>query len=141
MNEQITKLKNNISEFWGKLSKKTRSLLISGIIVLIIISLAVTFILNNKHYVVLFNSISEQEAVEVLQKLQESNVDYKYENGGKILIPQKQENILRMQLAESGHPRTGSNYDIFTDGIDFMTTDYEKKYMRFFSFRKDFRIQ
>ncbi len=136
MNEQITKLKNNISEFWGKLSKKTRSLLISGIIVLIIISLAVTFILNNKHYVVLFNSISEQEAVEVLQKLQESNVDYKYENGGKILIPQKQENILRMQLAESGHPRTGSNYDIFTDGIDFMTTDYEKKVYEVFQLQE-----
>jgi flagellar M-ring protein FliF len=82
---------------------------------------------NNRGYVVLFNDIDESETVEVMQQLQESNVDYKYEKDGTILIPEVQESTLRMKLAESGHPRTGTNYDLFTSSIDFMTTDYEKK--------------
>jgi len=136
MNEQIIKIKKNITDFWIKLSKKTKRLIIGGIIGLIIIALAITFLLNNKEYVVLFNDISEEETVQVMQQLQESKVDYKYESNGKILIPQEQENMLRMQLAESGHPHTGSNYDLFTQSIDFMTTDYEKKTYEIFQLQE-----
>lgn len=136
MNEQIVKLRKNITEFWGKLSKKTKGLIISGIIALIVIALMITFLLNNKEYVVLFKDIDKEEAVEVMQQLQESAVDYKYETDGTILIPQEQENMLRMKLAESGHPRSGSNYDLFTNSIDFMTTDYEKKIYEVFQLQE-----
>nr|WP_312577367.1 flagellar basal-body MS-ring/collar protein FliF [Sedimentibacter sp.] len=127
MNEQIIKIVKNISEFWAKLSKKTKKLVIGGFVSLIILASVITFLLNNRGYVVLFNNIDGAETVEVMQQLQESNVDYKYQNDGTILIPESQENALRMKLAESGHPRTGTNYDLFTNSIDFMTTDYEKR--------------
>lgn len=127
MNDQIIKIVKNTNEFWAKLSKKTKKLIIGGFISLIILASAITFLLNNRGYVVLFNNIDESETVEVMQQLQDSNVDYKYQKNGTILIPEEQENALRMKLAESGHPRTGTNYDLFTNSIDFMTTDYEKK--------------
>jgi len=127
MNEQITKIYKNISEFWAKLSAKTKKLMIGGLIGLIAGALAITFILNNKGYVVLFNDIDQSETAEVMKQLQDNKVDYKYQSDGTILIPEDQESSLRMKLAESGHPRTGSNYDLFTNSIDFMTTDYEKK--------------
>lgn len=127
MNDQIKNILKSITDFWNDLSQKTKKLLIGGLIGLVVISLIITFILNNKSYVVLFKDINEEETVEVMQQLQESNVDYKYEKDGTILIPEEQESTLRMQLAESGHPRSGSNYDLFTQNIDFMTTDYEKR--------------
>lgn len=127
MAEQFKNLWNNILEFWGKLSVKKKKLLIGGLVGLIAIALAITLILNRKDYVILFSDIDKEESVEVIQQLQENNVDYKYENDGTILIPQEQESTLRMQLAQSGHPRTGTNYDVFTQNIDFMTTDYEKR--------------
>lgn len=127
MAEQFKNIWISIKEFWSKQSSKKKKLIIGGVIALIISALAITFILNRKDYVVLFSKIDEEETVEVMQKLQENNVDYIYENDGTILIPAKQENILRMQLAQSGHPRTGTNYDVFTQNIDFMTTDYEKR--------------
>lgn len=127
MAEQLRNIWKNISEFWGKLEVKKKKLLIGGGIALVLISLIITLILNKKEYVVLFNDITEEETVEVMQQLQESKVDYQYQNDGTILIPKDQESILRMQLAQSGHPRTGSNYDVFTNNIDFMTTDYEKR--------------
>lgn len=126
MNEQITKIVKNISEFWNKLSSKTKKLMIGGLTSLVIVALVITILLNNKGYVVLFNDIDQSETAEVMKQLQENKVDYKYQKDGTILIPEDQESSLRMKLAESGHPRTGSNYDLFTNSIDFMTTDYEK---------------
>ncbi|MGB4439098.1 MAG: flagellar basal-body MS-ring/collar protein FliF [Sedimentibacter sp.] len=127
MADQIKNVVKSVKDFWNKLSSKSRKLIIGGLVSVIIVSLIITLFLNNKDYVVLFSNIEEEETVEVMQQLQENNVDYKYENDGTILIPEEQESTLRMQLAQTGHPRTGTNYDVFTENIDFMTTDYEKR--------------
>jgi len=127
MADQIKGVFKSVKDFWNKLSSKSRKLIIGGLLSVIIVSLIVAIFLNNKDYVVLFSNIDEEETVEVMQQLQEKNVDYKYENDGTILIPEEQESTLRMQLAQTGHPRTGTNYDVFTKNIDFMTTDYEKR--------------
>lgn len=127
MAEQIKNIWISIKEFWNKQSSKNKKFAIGGFIALVLGALIITLILNKQDYVVLFSEIDEEETVEVMQQLQESNVNYKYENDGTILIPAEQENKLRMQLAQSGHPRTGTNYDVFTQNIDFMTTDYEKR--------------
>ena len=139
MPEQIKNIKNiwkSITEFWGNLSKKKKNGIVGGFIVLVIGALITAFILNNKEYVVLFSDMDEAETVEVMQQLQKTNVEYKYQNDGTILIPKKQENILRMQLAQAGYPRTGINYDVFTGNIDFMTTDYEKKQYEIFQLQE-----
>ncbi len=136
MAEQFKNIWNNITEFWGKLSGNKKKLIIGGLFGLIVIAFTITLILNRKDYVVLFRNIDEEETVEVMQQLQENNVDYKYENDGTILIPQEQESTLRMKLAQSGHPRTGSNYDLFTQNIDFMTTDYEKRQYEIFQLQE-----
>jgi len=136
MAEQIKNIGKSIKDFWIKLSSKGRKLIIGGLSSVIIVSLIIALLLNNKDYVVLFSEIDEEETVEVMQQLQEKNVDYKYENDGTILIPKEQESTLRMQLAQSGHPRTGTNYDVFTQNIDFMTTDYEKRQYEIFQLQE-----
>lgn len=137
--DQLKNIWSNITEFWGKLSSKMKKLIIGGLGAVVIVAIILTLILNKKDYVVLFRNIDQEESVEVLQQLQENSVDYKYENDGTILIPESQESILRMQLAQSGHPRTGTNYDVFTQNIDFMTTDYEKRKYEVFQLQE--RIQ
>lgn len=136
MAEQFKVIWNNIIEFWGKLSLNIKKVIIGGLFGLIVIALVITLILNKKDYVVLFNNIDKEESAEVMRELQENKVDYKYEKDGTILIPKNQESLLRMQLAQSGHPRSGSNYDIFTQNIDFMTTDYEKKQYEIFQLQE-----
>ena len=74
-----------------------------------------------------------------MTKLQEKNVEYKYETNGQILVPEKSEALLRMQLAQEGYPRSGLNYSVFSDNIDFMTTDYEKRTYMIFQLQE--RIQ
>lgn len=139
MADQIKNIVKSIKDFWGKLSSKNRKLFVGGTVVVVAAALIIALVLNNKEYVVLFSDIDKDETVEVMKQLQESDVDYKYENNGTILIPAEQESTLRMQLAQTGHPRTGANYDIFTENIDFMTTDYEKRKYELFQLQE--RIQ
>ncbi|MGD9569205.1 MAG: flagellar basal-body MS-ring/collar protein FliF [Sedimentibacter sp.] len=136
MAEQFKNFWKNTVEFWGKIDAKKKKLIIGGLTGLVSVALITTIILNKENYVVLFNDIDEEETREVMQQLQENNVDYKYENDGSILIPKEQESTLRMQLAQAGHPRTGTNYDVFTQNIDFMTTDYEKKQYEVFQLQE-----
>lgn len=136
MTEQFKKILKSITEFWGKLSSKTKKLAIGGTVAVVVIAVILTVILNKKEYVALFSGMDENETAEVMKQLQESNVDYKYESDGTILIPEDQENVLRMKLAQSGHPSTGINYDIFTQNIDFMTTDYEKRQYEIFQLQE-----
>ena len=76
MSEQLKNIWGNITEFWGKLSKKKKTVIIGGLVVLVIGALIITFILNNKDYVVLFRNMDDAESVEVMQQLQENKIDY-----------------------------------------------------------------
>jgi flagellar M-ring protein FliF len=136
MADQIKNIVKSIKDFWDKLSSKSRKIIIGGFAGIVVASLIIALVLNNKEYVVLFSEIDEEETAEVMKQLQENNVDYKYENDGTILIPEEQESTLRMQLAQSGHPRSGTNYDVFTENIDFMTTDYEKRQYEVFQLQE-----
>lgn len=136
MAEQFKKIWKSITEFWGKLSSKTKKIAIGGTAAILVGAVILTIVLNNKGYIPLFNGLDEKETAEVMKQLQENNVDYKYESDGTILIPEEQESALRMKLAQSGHPRTGTNYDVFTQNIDFMTTDYEKRQYEIFQLQE-----
>ncbi len=141
MADQIKNIVKSIKDFWDKISIKSRKIIIGGFAGIVVASLIIALVLNNKEYVVLFSGIDKEETAEVMKQLQENNVDYKYEKDGTILIPEAQESTLRMQLAQSGHPRSGTNYDVFTENIDFMTTDYEKRQYEIFQLQKGFNHQ
>lgn len=127
MDEQLKNFGKNIIEFWKKLSKKVKIAICVLIPTVIIGAIVLTLWLNRTEYVVLFSRLEDSEVAEVMAKLQEKNITYKYENNGQILVPEKSETILRMQLAQEGYPRSGSNYDIYKDNVSFMTTDSETK--------------
>ena len=65
-----------IKEFVGKLSSKTKKLIIAGAALLLIAAVAVAFILNNQPYEVLFSGLGTEEAqqriVAVIRRLEEA---------------------------------------------------------------------
>ena len=116
----------------SKLSSRTKKLAIITISVILIFSVAAAILLNNRGYEVLFTGLNEQEASEIIGKLQESAIDYKYENDGTILVPADQEQKLKAQLVYEGYPKSGFTYNVFKDNIDLMTTDFEKNNYKLF---------
>ena len=116
----------------SKLSSRTKKLAIITISAILIFSVAAALLLNNRGYEVLFTGLNDQEASEIIGKLQESAVDYKYENDGTILVPADQEQKLKAQLVYEGYPKSGFTYNVFKDNIDLMTTDFEKNNYKLF---------
>lgn len=132
MKDKIRVFMDKAKEFWSKFSGKTKKLIIIGTAAILIFSVAAAFMLNNKEYEVLFTGLNDQESSEIIGKLQESSIDYKFENGGTILVPAEQEQQLKAQLVYEGYPKSGFTYNVFKDNIDLMTTDFEKNNYKLF---------
>lgn len=127
MDDQLKKTWKNIVGFWKNLSKKSKTLIISGAVGIVVICIVLSIVLNRSDYTVLFSGLEDKEATEVMAKLKEKSIEYKCNADGTISVPTENESDVRMQLSQEGYPRTGFNYDIFKNNIDFMTTDFEKR--------------
>ncbi len=117
---------NQIKEFTGKLSSKTKKLIIIGAAVLLIGAVAAALILNNKPYGVLFSGLGTEEAQEVVARLQEDGVAFKYQGDSTILVQEDQLDLTKAKLVQEGYPKSGFTYDTFKDNAGMMTTDSDK---------------
>jgi len=127
-NDVKEKLKQNkLGEFFGKLGTKTKRLVVIGLAALLVLAVVLAFALNHKDYVVLFSGVSEEEAQQIVGKLQEDEIDYQYKGDGVIMVPSNVADQTRANLAYEGYPKSGFTYDIFTENAGGMTTDTEKQ--------------
>lgn len=118
---------SKIGEFLGKLGKKTKILIAAVLIVIVAAAIILAVVLNQKDYVVLFSGVTEEEATQIVGKLQEDSVEYQYKGGGTILVEESVADQTRANLAYEGYPKSGFTYDVFTQNAGGMTTDTEKQ--------------
>jgi len=93
----------------------------------LVIALGLSFLLNNEDYVVLYDQLTATETSEILAQLQEMEVDVQLDSTGKITVPKKDENRVRMALATAGYPKSGLSYYLIEKGSGMLTTDYERQ--------------
>ncbi len=134
MNERLNSIITKIKETLKNLSPKAKKLIIAGIALSIIFSVGIAAWLNNRPYDTLFTGLNEQESSELIGKLREDGIDYKYESrsdGGAILVREKNSEQIKAELVYEGYPKSGFTYDIFNN-IDLTTSESEKQsYMLF----------
>jgi flagellar M-ring protein FliF len=116
----------DVKQFLGKYSKKTKILVAGGVVALIAAAIIIALILNHKEYTVLFSGVTQEEATQIVGKLQESGVEYQYKNSD-IIVPEDIADKTRADLAYEGYPKSGFTYDVFTGNAGGMTTDTEKQ--------------
>ena len=127
MNEQIRKALEPLRHFWGNTSVLVKRLVIGGVIVAVIVALALSVVLNQKDYVVIFEQLSETETSEILSKLSEMDVETKVDGSGSIMVLKEDESRVRMNLATAGYPKSGLSYYLIEENNGMLTTDYERK--------------
>ena len=127
MNFSPAKAVRQLREFWKKQGKKRQRMILALLAAVVVLSVAAAALLNHTTYAVLYSGLSSDEAGEILAKLDEMSVKTQVKDGGTVLVPKGDEARLKMQLAAVGYPRSAQNYDLFTQNVDFMTTDYEKR--------------
>ena len=126
MNEQVRKFITPLTSFWKKQSKKVKTIILSAGGGIVVLALVLAVLLNQPKYSILYYGMDADETQEVAEKLKELEVDF-IESDGTIKVREEDENSLRVELANEGHPRTGFSYDFFLENVDIMTTDMEKK--------------
>lgn len=122
MKEKIGQLK----ELAGKLTDKTKKLIIAGAAVLIVGAIVIALILNNRPYESLFSGLGQEEAQQITQKLQEDGIDFKYDGDSEILVRKDVLDQTKAALVQEGYPKSGFTYDTFKDNAGMMTTDSDK---------------
>lgn len=128
MNEFVTKYLKPLLEFWKKLSKKLKIIIIASVVGVIALAIIITAILGRKVYVPLYSNMTPTDSQQVLAALGQTAIDYKVaDNGATILVEKSAEPAARAQLAISGHPKATPNYDFFLNNVDFMTTESERR--------------
>ena len=117
-----------IKEFINGLSSKTKKIAIASIVGVLVVAGSVILALSMraKPFEVMFTGIGNEEAKQIIGKLQEDGVSYQYENGD-ILVPVEQMDVTRAKLVSEGYPKSGFTYDVFKNNVNLMTTDSDRK--------------
>lgn len=118
-----------LKEFWGKLTQKSKILVLSlggGALALIVLA---TVLLNVSKggYRVIFPGMSDQEAAQVYATLQEMSVQPQIDGRGQVLVPKEQWDQLVFELNGKGYPKSTLSYDTFSNMSGFTSTEFEKK--------------
>lgn len=125
---------NKFREFFGRLSGKVKmGLLLGGVLIVVAVGIALVLNSNKKTadtYATLFSGLSEQEASEVMTKLTEGGVNYKYEPDGQIRVPAETVDQTRATLVVEGYPKNGFAYDTFLTHANMMSTESDKKSLK-----------
>ena len=109
-----------------KLTAKTKKIILISLGGVVLLSIVLGLLLNRTTYTILYPDLDHDEAVQVMTEIKNQGIDCR-EDDGTVYVPSDQENVLRMQLANEGYPKSAPNYDFFTSNVGIMTTDYEKK--------------
>ena len=117
MKERLLNIWQNVKEKASALGSRTKKLIIGAIVLVLLVSVGVAVWLNSRPYEVLFNGLTNEEASEIMGKLTEEGVDYKYENDGTILVPAAQEELLKAQLVYEGYPKSGFTYSMYSEKV------------------------
>src|SRR6056297_2150493 len=129
MPEKLNNIKDKGLSYWqGIESKKKKRIVL--LLILLAISLSFTgYFLGRTEYSVLYSDLTTQEAGEIKSLLDEMGVKSKVENSTTIMVDQRNEDEIRMQLSVQGYPKSGLNYDLYMESINFTTSSQDKKVM------------
>lgn len=137
-NTDTMKPLDKIKEFLGRFSKKTLAVAAGGVLGLVVAAIILASVLNRKEYQSLFSGLNETEAQEIMGKLQESEVAYRYQNG-EIFVDSRMVDRTKASLVSEGYPKSGFTYDVFTENTSLMSTDFDKRTYKIYELQN--RIQ
>ena len=126
MNERLTKIKTDASQFWASRSKKQKIVIIGTAVGVLILAAVITYFATRTTYATLYKDLSQQEIGQVKEALDSKGVSYEIAPGGTaIAVPEDQLDILLVQLAQEGYPQTGAIDYSFANSSGFGMTDNE----------------
>lgn len=128
MQEKLKGVGEKLKSFFTKINKKTRIVLAVTGGIIVIVSVVIALILNNRPYTVLFTGLSSEEVSSIITYLSDKGVtDYQVQGNDTILVPESQESQLKADLLMEGYPTSGFAYETYRAGVGSMSTDSDRQ--------------
>ena len=129
MNDKLKPVLDKVKSVWEGMSKRVRTLLIVGLSVILVGSIALAVVLNiqSRKWLVLFPGMTTEEASQVYLELQNMEVDTKINSKGEIEVKKEEWDDLVYRLAEKGYPQSAPSYGTFFDNLKMTMSEFEKK--------------
>jgi len=118
----LANLGQQLGSFWQQQSRSRRISLV--VISLAVIVVAVVFLVwaSTPTYAVAYRGLSESDAGEIVQKLEEAKIPYRLKDTGTILVPSDKVYEVRLKMAREGLPKTSQvGFELFSNNTLGMT--------------------
>ncbi|PSL51187.1 flagellar M-ring protein FliF [Salsuginibacillus halophilus] len=127
MKETVIQYKDRIVEYWQGRSTFQKGVLIGTVLLLAVIIAATIYLSTRTQYEPLYANLSQQEAGEVVDMLNDRGISAEVGDGGStVSVPEQHVDELKVDLAAEGIPQSGSiDYSVFEDQMGFGMTDNE----------------
>ncbi len=120
-------LQEQISVVWKKTSLAQRITLIALIVAAIIITVVLVGWAQKPSYAVAYSGLSDDDASQIIGKMDEKGIGYQLKGTGTILVPSDQVYEVRLAMASEGLPQSSAaGYELFSQNTLGMTEFSQK---------------
>ncbi|MEW6180548.1 MAG: flagellar basal-body MS-ring/collar protein FliF [Chloroflexota bacterium] len=120
-------LQNQFLNYWKKQSQSQRIVIIALLLAALILVPVLINWANTPSYSVAYSGLSESDAAQIVQKLDENGITYQLRDSSTILVPSDQVYEVRLRMAREGLPKSGTvGYELFSGNTLGMTEFTQK---------------
>lgn len=139
MNERVAQVGNQIKGAFVKVgdswnaqepARKKLIMMIGAGLITVVVGLVVVLNIMSGRYVVLYESMGQDESVRAKGVLEAAGVPSRLNSSGQLEVPSKSINTAMGQLAMQGIPSTTLDYNILAEASGLTTTEFEKQEAR-----------
>jgi len=118
----LASLQTQFLNYWNKTSKSQRIVTITLLLAAAILIPTLIQWANTPSYSVAFSGLSEADAGQIVQKLEENGIDYRLRDSGTILVRSDKVYDVRLRMAREGLPKSSTvGYELFSQNTLGMT--------------------
>jgi flagellar M-ring protein FliF len=124
----LTTIQQQFTSYWKKQSIGKQITMVSLILAVLILSPVLVNWANTPSYAVAYTGLSEQDAAQIVQKLDDNSISYQLKNSGTIEVPSDQVYTTRLLMAREGLPESSTvGYELFSGTSMLGMTEFSQQ--------------
>ena len=124
----LTAIQQQFMAFWKKQSLGKQITIVALVLATLILAPVLVNWATAPSYSVAYNGLSETDAAQIVQKLDENNITYRLKSSGTIEVPSDQVYSTRLLMARDGLPQSSTvGYELFSGTSMLGMTEFSQK--------------
>jgi flagellar M-ring protein FliF len=124
----LASLQQQFISYWKKQSLGKQITVASLLAAALILTPVLVSWANTPSYAVAYNGLSEADAAQIVQKLDENNIPYQLKSSGTIEVPSDQVYSIRLLMAREGLPQSNTvGYELFSGSSMLGMTEFSQQ--------------